>query len=104
MKRSIEAFLAASSILEGDGTCEGEISVKRGADASNKCAVRIHGNIPGYIVAAYAILSSAADKTPVTLDDLIGALDIYSEIVSQSKTIKIDGLGGSDDFKNLFSE
>lgn len=109
MRRSLEAFLIAESILEDDAGCSGKIEVGKVGDNISRGLVSLHGNVAGHIMAAYAILSAALELEgvefdSVTVDDMIGAVDIYKDMVEKAKVIKVNGLGGSDDFKNLFSE
>lgn len=87
MKRSINAFRLAEHSLRGGADLKGRVNVSAGKRSTN-CNLKLNGNNTGYLIGAWSILRAMIEHetTDYTMDELIGALDVFNELVEQTQT------------------
>lgn len=86
MNKTARAFALASIVLDERTSFDAEISISVGG-GETRSEMRIDGNLPGYILAAYSILEAATTQdADMSMDELIAALDIFKEIIADAKT------------------
>lgn len=86
MNKTVRAFSLASNVLDDRTSFDAEISIAVGG-GKTKSEMRIGGTLTGFILAAYSILEAAtAHDADMSMDELIAALDIFKEIIADSKT------------------
>ena len=86
MKRSISAFRFAEHALSGGAALKGTVDIIAGERAM-ECDLKLNGNNKGRLIGAWGILHAMVENgtTDLTMDELIGALDILNELIDQTQ-------------------
>ena len=86
MTKSLNAFRLAEHALSGGADLKGSVNIIAGERSMN-CDLKLNGNNKGHLIGAWGILHAMVEYgiTDLTMDELIGALDILNELINQTQ-------------------